>query len=69
MVFFLPVTFLISIMGALIPADPSFCNGCTTHSRVGLFVIYGVGVPGLFAFLIAAIPSLIMFFVKSVTDK
>jgi hypothetical protein len=57
--------FVGSAMGILIPGDPSFCKGCTTDAKTGLFFIYGFGAPVGFALLLAGIPSLCFFFAKS----
>jgi hypothetical protein len=45
MLFVTPLLPLITVMGLLIPGDPSFCRGCTTDSLLGLFFIYGVCAP------------------------
>jgi hypothetical protein len=39
--------------GMSIPGDPSFCNGCTTNSVLGLFAIYGIGLPIGFSLILA----------------
>lgn len=45
MLFVVPLLPLITVMGLLIPGDPSFCRGCTTDSLFGLYFIYGVCAP------------------------
>lgn len=40
-----PLLPFITVMGLLIPGDPSFCRGCTTDSLLGMFLIYGVCAP------------------------
>lgn len=46
-------------IGMAIPGDPSFCNGCTTNSHVGLFLLYGIGLPTFIAGCIAGCIALI----------
>jgi hypothetical protein len=56
--FMLVLILIAGVIGLLIPGDPGFCKGCTTHSRFGLFVIYGFGAPTAIALLLAAITDL-----------
>lgn len=45
-------------IGMVIPGDPSFCNGCTTNSHTGLFLLYGFGLPTFVAGCIAGCVAL-----------
>lgn len=43
------------LAGALLSnIDPSFCKGCTTESRLGMFVLYGVLLPAASAYALGA---------------
>ena len=59
MAIFLVILLVFGALGLAIPGDPSFCHGCTTQSKLGLFVIYGFGVPTTFALLLGALPNLV----------
>jgi len=65
MVIALSLVLIAGVVGALLPGDPAFCKGCTTHSRMGLFIIYGFGMPSAIALLLAAISNLVVYASKN----